>query len=56
MEASTTNLPPNSPASATGAAASKITIEEKLERHKSGSTVDEWEILRHRPDVGSSSG
>ncbi|WQF84378.1 Putative potassium transporter [Colletotrichum destructivum] len=56
MEASTTNLPPNSPAPATGAAASKITIEEKLERHKSGSTIDEWEIPRHRPDVGSSSG
>ncbi|GKT63000.1 LOW QUALITY PROTEIN: potassium uptake protein [Colletotrichum tofieldiae] len=40
---------------ATSPTAPKITIEEKLERHKSGSTVDEWAQWQ-RPDVGSSSG
>ncbi|KAK1987316.1 potassium uptake protein [Colletotrichum cereale] len=36
-------------------AANRITIEEKLDRHRSGSTVDEWAQWQ-RPDVGSSSG
>ncbi|KAK1970047.1 potassium uptake protein [Colletotrichum sublineola] len=35
--------------------ANRITIEEKLDRHKSGSTDDEWAQWQ-RPDVGSSSG
>ncbi|OHE98477.1 potassium uptake protein [Colletotrichum orchidophilum] len=35
--------------------APKITIEDKLEKHKSGSTTDEWSTWP-RPDVGSSSG
>ncbi|KXH46430.1 potassium uptake protein, partial [Colletotrichum salicis] len=35
----------------------RITIEDKLEKHKSGSTVDEWSTWpRPGPDVGSSSG
>ncbi|OHW91868.1 potassium uptake protein [Colletotrichum incanum] len=46
MDGSTNATPPTAP---------KITIEEKLERHKSGSTVDEWAQWQ-RPDVGSSSG
>ncbi|KAK1637548.1 potassium uptake protein [Colletotrichum phormii] len=37
--------------------APRITIEDKLEKHKSGSTVDEWSTWpRPGPDVGSSSG
>ncbi|KAF4777534.1 potassium uptake protein [Colletotrichum scovillei] len=37
--------------------APRITIEDKLEKHKSGSTVDEWSTLpRPGPDGGSSSG
>ncbi|KAJ0162719.1 Potassium transporter 5, partial [Colletotrichum tanaceti] len=61
MEASTTDQSTNPPApvacaGAGAIAASKITIEEKLERRRSGSTIDECEVPRHRPDVGSSSG
>ncbi|EXF79959.1 potassium uptake protein [Colletotrichum fioriniae PJ7] len=37
--------------------APRITIEDKLEKHKSGSTVDEWSTFpRPGPDGGSSSG
>ncbi|KAK1707471.1 potassium uptake protein [Colletotrichum lupini] len=37
--------------------APRITIEDKLEKHKSGSTVDEWTTFpRPGPDGGSSSG
>ncbi|KAK7449972.1 hypothetical protein CaCOL14_010194 [Colletotrichum acutatum] len=37
--------------------APRITIEDKLEKHKSGSTIDEWSTFpRPGPDGGSSSG
>lgn len=45
----------DAPATPTTPYVPKITIEEKLEKHKSGSTIEEWETWQ-RPDVGSSSG